>query len=457
MSVILIFLYLIWRIIKYIRVTVPNETYTNNTLKQSTNNEKFMLKCTKCGAALKVTDKFCGSCGEAFDGDNVIVEALNADDKEIVTNKNFDSIFNLGDDLMLETFIEKEMFKAKIDEKTKLVPSPVLKRKTVFNIIFSILLFVYVSLIFFHFPILTYIIGAFILFIFFRSTRKFTLMIYMKKQIKSRPSEKISNVIMSIKSTFTEDKSGKQLLIGNIIAITLSLLVFIKPIILYEKNSVWDGYAVRFYAFGVTNFTTATIPETHNNKKVVSLRGNTFSNMPFLREVKLPNTIIEIRGQAFKNDRKLQKVNIPNNLFYLGGGAFYNCTSIESIQLPDTLIYMGGETFKNAKSLVSINLPNRLEEIRGNTFENCTSLSKINIPDSVTRIGGHAFYGNSSLSEVRISPNSKLNEIGSSAFRRCDSLIAITIPRETNVNRRAFKESPTQIYHYSESENSWGN
>lgn len=54
----------------------------------------------------------------------------------------------------------------------------------------------------------------------------------------------------------------------------------------------------------------------------MGLRGNTFSNMPFLTEVTLPDSITEIRGQAFKNCRSLESVTLPKNLTYLGGEAF---------------------------------------------------------------------------------------------------------------------------------------
>ena len=70
----------------------------------------------------------------------------------------------------------------------------------------------------------------------------------------------------------------------------------------------------------------------------------------------------------------------------------------------------------------------------------------------MTRIGGHAFYGDSNLSEVQLTSNSKLNEIGSSAFRQCSSLYSITIPRTTYVNERAFKESPTNIQYFNVNE-----
>lgn len=403
-----------------------------------------ILKCTKCGGIQEVTGKFCFNCGKPFDGNNV---AVTSPPKVIVNASNFDPIYNNTEDKLLEEFIKRELTKADVENKTNLVPADVLKRKNILNIIFSVLIFVYISLVFFHFPIYTYVIGLIVLLIFFKITKSFNLIKYLKKEIKSRPSEKISNIVMNVKNSFVSDNS-KLLRLGSIVvAIVIPLFIFMNPRIMYEKAD--DGYAVRFYTFGLTNYTTATIPETYNGETVVSIRGNTFSNMPFLETVSLPNTITEIRGQIFKNDRKLVSVNIPNNLEYLGGGSFYNCTSITSIELPDSLTYMGGETFYNAASLESIILSKNLTEIRGNAFENCSSLKSIEIPDGVTRIGGHAFYGNTSLSEVVITSNSCLNEIGSSAFRMCTRLYSITLPRGVSINERSFKESPTIISYFN--------
>jgi len=416
----------------------------------------FILKCTKCGSELKLNSKFCGNCGEPFDGNNVKVELSSTASAPIKSQSNisvpqpnyvkpgsFDSIFGLSEDAMINEFINRELIKAGIDKDSKLIPSDILKRRKILNIIFCVLVFLLVCLVFFHFPIFTYIAGIVILICAFKLTRMYNLMSYLKKQLKSRPSEKISNIVMSLKESLVPDSSKKIFIPGIIIAIILPLIIFIKPIIIYEK--VDSGYAVRYYIFGVTNFTTATIPQTHNNENVISLRGNTFSNMPFLKEVTLPDTITEIRGQAFKNNKALKSVKLPNNLTYLGGGAFYGCSSLESIEIPDSVTYIGGEAFYKATKLKSVKLPESLTEIRGNTFEYCRSLESISIPDNVTRIGGHAFYGNSSLSSVTISENSKLTEIGSSAFRLCHKLYEIIIPDGVYVNERAFKESPTEI------------
>lgn len=414
-------------------LVIPQQQITNS------------LICSQCGIKLKSTDKFCGNCGAPNKSYNN--QPINTPKKR-VTYQNFDPMYNLSEEALVEEFINRELQKAGIDKNTNLIPPEVLKKRNILTIIFSILLFLFVSSIFFHLSIHIMILSIIILFIIFFSTRNYSLLKYLKKEVKSRPSEKISNIVMSKKMEFVEDSSKKILVTGILISIIFPLIIFSKPRIFYEE--VDNGYSVRFYTYGVTNFTTATIPEKHNNKNVVSIRGDVFSNMYFIKKITLPNTITEIRGQAFKNDKNLEKINIPNKLEYLGGGAFSNCSSLKSIELPETLTFLGGESFYKATSLESINIPSKVTEIRGNTFEYCSSLKSINIPDSVTKIGGHAFYGCSSLSEVNISKDSKLIEIGSSAFRLCNNLYKIEVPNNTYINERAFKESPTEVLRYKE-------
>lgn len=412
---------------------------TNNI---STNNKNIILKCNKCGNTIDVNDKFCTHCGEAIVDNNIKVTL-----KKILKTNDFDSMYLGSDNTLLENFIKRELTKLGMDNNTKLIPADVLKRKNILNIIFCFLTYVYVCLIFFHFPILVYIIGLIILFIFYRMSNKYDFIEYLKKSIIERPSEKISNIIMSSKVSLVEDNSMRSKKILIVVSVVLGLILFYKPHIMYEK--VAGGYAVRFYTYGLSNFDRVTIPETYKGEKVVGLRGNTFSNMFFLKEVSLPDTITFIRGQTFKNCFKLKGVDLPKKLEYLGGGAFYNAKSLERIVLPDSLTYLGGESFYNNSSLVEVKLSNNLQEIRGDTFSGCNSLLSIEIPDSVTRIGGHAFYENYKLNNVVISSNSKLQSIGSSAFRKCYNLYEITIPKYVFINERAFKESPTNVNEYA--------
>lgn len=433
---------------------INQQSAVNNQSTTDTN-----LKCKNCGGNIKVTDKFCGNCGQPCNPSKQNTEIVDPPiQKKIVTKANFDSMYNLTESQLLEEFINRQLSKLQIDKNSKVIPASLLKRKQILNILFVLLLFIYIILIFFHFPLLTYLIGLVLLIILFKYTRNYNMLKYLKKQIQERPSEKVTNIIMNVKTTFVPNKTKPIFIVGIVAAIILPLIIFAKPITFYEKMD--NGYGVRFYTFGLTNFKTVNIPETYKGEEIVSIRGNVFANMPFLEEVNLPNSITEIRGKAFKNDISLTKINIPNSLEYLGGSAFYNCSSLRSVKLPDTLTYMGGETFYNAYSLENIELSKNLQEIRGNTFEECSSLISIDIPDSVTRIGGHAFYGASRLSEVNITENSNLEEIGSSAFRECSSLLSIRVPKQTYINSRAFKNSPTSIYYYdeySDTGNTWNN
>lgn len=433
---------------------INQQSAVNNQSTTSTN-----LKCKNCGGNIKVTDKFCGNCGQPCNPSKQNTEIVDPPiQKKIVTKANFDSMYNLTESQLLEEFINRQLSKLQIDKNSKVIPASLLKRKQILNILFVLLLFIYIILIFFHFPLLTYLIGLILLIVLFKYTRNYNMLKYLKKQIQERPSEKVTNIIMNVKTTFVPNKTKPIFIVGIVAAIILPLIIFAKPITFYEKMD--NGYGVRFYTFGLTNFKTVNIPETYKGEEIVSIRGNVFANMPFLEEVNLPNSITEIRGKAFKNDISLTKINIPDSLEYLGGSAFYNCSSLRSVKLPDTLTYMGGETFYNAYSLENIELSKNLQEIRGNTFEECSSLISINIPDSVTRIGGHAFYGASRLSEVNITENSNLEEIGSSAFRECSSLLSIRVPKQTYINSRAFKNSPTSIYYYdeySDTGNTWNN
>lgn len=295
----------------------------------------------------------------------------------IVHAEDFDPLFAMSEEDCVEGFIKREMQRAGITEEQNLIPEDMLRRKNILNAVLAVLLFVYISLFFFHFPMKTYVIGLIILVVYAFLTSRYQLIKYLKKEIRSRSQEKISNIVMNVKASMVPDYSKKLKWTLMAVAVAGSLLLFSKPRIFYEQSD--DGYYVRFYVYGLTNMTTAIIPDTYQGEKVVGLRGNTFSNMPFLSEVTLPDSITEIRG---------------------------------------------------------------------NTFEECSSLLRIEIPDNVTRIGGHAFYGNTSLEEVVISPDSKLQQIGSSAFRCCDSLREITLPRGVSVNERAFKETPVRIDYY---------
>ncbi len=375
------------------------------------------------------------------------------------------------EDEIIEDIIKSELQKNKYDGKNIV---EVEKKRFKVTIIFSILNFIFISLIFFHLPIYWYLLEIVNIVFFVVFTRRYDTIEYLKRELKARPDDDISNIISSILASGTANK-GKTItkaITVILVSFVLPLIIFIKPMTFYEKNE--DGYYVRFYTTGLIRSKEITISEKYKGENVVGIRGNVFANIKFVKKINLPDSINVIRGKAFENDVALEEINLPENLTYLGGGTFKGCTSLESITIPkgvtvingntfedckslkkinlhDGITEIHGETFINCKSLVNIELPSKITEIRGNTFENCESLESINIPNGVTRIGGHAFYGCISLKNVSIPAT--LKEIGSSAFRRCYSLESIKIPYGTSVKENSFKESPTKVTKYSSNEN----
>jgi len=77
----------------------------------------------------------------------------------IVHAEDFDPLFAMSEEDCVEGFIKREMQRAGITEEQNLIPEDMLRRKNILNAVLAVLLFVYISLFFFHFPMKTYVIG----------------------------------------------------------------------------------------------------------------------------------------------------------------------------------------------------------------------------------------------------------------------------------------------------------
>ena len=121
---------------------------------------------------------------------------------------------------------------------------------------------VYTTMIFFHFPIATYLIGLILLAVPSLVGRKSEkIPNYIFNQILARRDENIDNLIQSLKLEVFEDKKAiilKRILL--IAAIVLPCLFFINPKIIYEEAD--KGYAVRYYIAGLSSLNHAEIPES---------------------------------------------------------------------------------------------------------------------------------------------------------------------------------------------------
>ena len=400
-----------------------------------TDNYEALGICTKCHKPVKLGDEYCDNCGNdlkehnsfipmnpiptSFDGNSNITTV------QYAKKNDFNQMLLVDDQTLIKNFITKEMSKVNFNEEKGKLPKKLYKRKIILNILFTVLLFIFIILIFFHLDFWVYLISYIVLLITFMLGRRFSLINYLTKEIKSRPNEKISNIVISAKNDLVIDKSKYILIVGIILSILIPVIYFKEPRIFYEESEDKTGYIIRFYTLGITDNDKAIIPDKYKDKPIVGIKGNVFKNLRYLKEVHLPDTITEIGGYAFAHDTNLKKINIPKNLTYLGGGAFKYCESLENIYLPEGIT-----------------------EIKDDTFRNCTNLRTINIPDNVTRIGKSAFRECKNLSEIATTDQSRLVEIRSSAFRNCNNLIEITIPQNTIVDSSTFNNSKTSVKRY---------
>ena len=124
----------------------------------------------------------------------------------IVHAEDFDPLFAMSEEDCVEGFIKREMQRAGITEEQNLIPEDMLRRKNILNAVLAVLLFVYISLFFFHFPMKTYVIGLIILVVYAFLTSRYQLIKYLKKEIRSRSQEKISNIVMNVKASMVPER-----------------------------------------------------------------------------------------------------------------------------------------------------------------------------------------------------------------------------------------------------------
>ena len=356
------------------------------------------LECPFCHSPIKENDVFCGKCGKALSPNPK--NLYYAKDGTPFDKTKYDPIFFKEEDDILNDLIKKELENDPTLKEKSL--KSIEKRKLIMTIIYGVICFIIFNIyIWYHvgLPFFT-ILFIVLTIIYVNIVIKYNVRDYIKKEIKSRPDEKINYVISSVLSAGIDNRYFYLLtrLLIVIIFLLSPIFIYSKPYLIYEKQD--NSYVVRYYTIGVLKKDKELeIPSEYKNKPVVGIRGDVFKNIHTLERIYLPQTITEIRG-----------------------GAFEYCTNLKQI-----------------------NLPNGITEIHGNTFEGCSSLESINIPQGVTRIGGSAFRDCTNLKEATI-PES-VTYIGSSAFRNT-LLENVCISKNAEVNERAFKETYPHISFY---------
>lgn len=163
-----------------------------------------------------------------------------------------------------------------------------------------------------------------------------------------------------------------------------------------------------------------------------------------LKEVEsVVDGIYAIPENAFKNKNTLIKCVLPDKLERIGGsssisGAFRYTSLTGTLMLPEGLKYVSG--FAGTK-ITNVVFPSTLEEIGTSAFNNCKSLMcELSFPEKLKVIGDLAF-GQSGIKGNLFLPHN-LEKIGSNAFSDCSDLSgSLVIPdRIKEIQGSSFKD-----------------
>lgn len=217
---------------------------------------------------------------------------------------------------------------------------------------------------------------------------------------------------------------------------------------LYNFRKTDGGYAIYQYDGIDENVKTLEIPSTYKNEPVIGISIEALSNLNWVEEVVLPDSLKFIEEFAFYNMSSLRKVTIPESLESIGGGAFINCNKLEKFEIsdknqnyafdgaalynsdfselvyilpnlddyviPESVIAICEQANRYDQNRTKIYIPGNVKIIGDGAFHNCAKLESVILEEGIEEIGSYSFAGNTKLKSITI-PDS-VTKIGENAF-----------------------------------------
>lgn len=122
------------------------------------------------------------------------------------------------------------------------------------------------------------------------------------------------------------------------------------------------------------------VPEKLGGLTVTAIANSAFQGRDYLETVELPETVMLVDDMAFHQCSSLKSVKLNEGIVMLGKSCFGGCVSLEELELPESLEIVGEFAFLQCLKLHEIHFGENLKEIRANAFVLCDSLKKITIP-----------------------------------------------------------------------------
>ncbi|MDE6411600.1 MAG: leucine-rich repeat domain-containing protein [Clostridia bacterium] len=195
----------------------------------------------------------------------------------------------------------------------------------------------------------------------------------------------------------------------------------------FVPNSLNSLKVAEEYALSGCAIVTATLPTA-----LTEISDNLFNGCTNLTTV--TSSATSIGKSAFEGCNSLSSVSL-DGVRLIGDSAFKGCSSLSSLTLPDTVIRVGENAFTDT-GLITVEggvkyAANVVVGVNNGT-------TSVNVKETAIGIADSAFRG-TNLSSVTLGG---VRFIGVSAFRKCESLTAITFTESVKlIGANAFRES----------------
>ena len=167
------------------------------------------------------------------------------------------------------------------------------------------------------------------------------------------------------------------------------------PSLTWETNGndtqVITGFSVPGLNQDTVNYQdfALTIPSKIDNKDVVELAGNSFSNDGLFTAITLASSVRRIGDNSLANMWRLKTLDLGSGLVAIGDNAIQNNQSLKRLTLPDSLELVGSYSVNNLTGLKSltINATSSLTTLGDGAISYLAKITTLRIPEHVEAIG----------------------------------------------------------------------
>jgi len=115
--------------------------------------------------------------------------------------------------------------------------------------------------------------------------------------------------------------------------------------------------------------------------------------------VELPDSVETVGEYAFANCGDLSKVSFGEKITTVEKYAFQNCSKLSDVTWNQAMEKIGESAFSGCSALTVLELPEYMEEIGNYAFQGC-GLTRLVIPENLTKLGASAFGECRALNEI---------------------------------------------------------